>query len=470
MPSSNTTFLWSPQPPPISTGAVKASFDQALNLHRAGKLGDAERIYRSILAVDPRHADSLHLLGVIAAQTSHLEVAVEMIGRAISIRDNVAAYYSNYASVLHLLDRPDAAIAAYRQSLVLAPSAPDALSGLGLTLQLQGSYGEALECYAHALTSSPKHSDVRLNLATLQLLQGDFENGLRNYEWRWGSTTIRAARRDFAQPVWRGEQLRGARILLHAEQGFGDSLQFLRYLPQVRAAGGRVVLELQEPLCRLAAQLPGIEELVPAGHRLPDFDRHCPLMSLPLACQTKLATIPAETSYLTVPEEELRKAASFHWPKNGLRIGLVWAGSPTHRRDRHRSMPLPLIDTILRMNGVHYFSLQVGEASRQIEASPRVAPLPLDGDFATTAAYIAQLDLVITVDTAVAHLAGALGKPVWVMLPYVPDWRWLLDREDSPWYPTVRLFRQPSADDWISVLTQVRARLEKLVRVGNTVG
>jgi hypothetical protein len=433
-------------------------------LHQSGKLSEAERLYRQILSSDPGHADALHLLGVIALQSGHREAALKLIGRAIALRGNVGIYHANYANALHLLDRFAEAIVAYQQALALDPNNADTLNALAHTLHLQGHFTQARALYQQTLRVNPHQADALLNLATLQLLEGDFENGWRNYEWRWRASSYQAARRNFAQPLWRGEPLQGARILLHAEQGFGDSLQFLRYLPLVQAAGGRIVLELQEPLCRLAAALPGIVELVPAGKPLPGFDCHCPLMSLPLACQTTLETIPAAPSLVT-PARDRATAANFRWPQSGLRVGLAWAGSPTHRRDHQRSIPLALLEAHLRVPGVELFSLQTGEAATQRTQTSALTPLPINPrDFASTAGYIEQLDLVITVDTAVAHLAGALGKPVWLLLPAVPDWRWLLDRSDSPWYPTMRLFRQPEADHWLPVLEAVHAALEEKER------
>jgi hypothetical protein len=258
-----------------------------------------------------------------------------------------------------------------------------------------------------------------------------------------------------------GEPLQGGRILLHAEQGLGDTLQFLRYVPMVQAAGGSVVLAVQSAVRRLAAELPGVAGVVCEGDAAPVVDWQCPLLSLPLAFGTEIDTIPAQVPYISVPEEALPKAATIEWPTTGLRVGIVWAGRATHTKDRYRSIPLPLFEGLFGMEGVHFFSLQMGPEAEQLAATEaRVTDLTRGiEDMADTAALMTHLDLVLAVDTSVAHLAGALGKKVWVMLPLAPDWRWMLDRKDSPWYPSMRLFRQTRFEDWETVLDEVRSAL-----------
>jgi hypothetical protein len=292
----------------------------------------------------------------------------------------------------------------------------------------------------------------------LLLLLGDFAAGLRSYEVRWGGSV---PEHGYVQPQWTGQPPNGARILLHAEQGLGDTLQFLRYVPMVQAAGGSVVLSVQRAVSRLARELPGVVQILTPGDAIPDVEWQCPLMSLPLVMGTTLETIPARVPYLSVPEEALDKAAVLAWPKTGLRVGLVWAGNAKHTRDRYRSMRLSEFAPILQMEGIHFFSLQMGPEAEQLQdvTAPITDLRSSIEDMADTAALIANLDLVIAVDTSVAHLAGALGKQVWLLLPLSPDWRWLLDREDSPWYPGMRLFRQSSLNDWESVVERVRLAL-----------
>lgn len=434
---------------------------EALDRHRAGDGVGAEILYRQILASNPRHADALHLLGVLALQAGAAEQAVRLIAHAIVCGGAAAIYYANLGNALHRLDRFDLALEAYQKALVLDPGNPDTANALAHTLHLQGHYAEARAGYEKILAAHPGHADARFNLSLLELLEGDFVSGFRNYEARWKAAEHRAQDRGLPQPLWRGEPLAGRRILLHAEQGLGDSLQFLRYLPQVAAAGGKILLDLPSSLRLLAAtSFPNVTLLAP-GLPLPAFECHCPLMSLPLACGSTAATIPAAIPYLAVPIARRIAAAAHDWPAEGLRVGLVWAGSPTHHRDRQRSIPLPkLAEALGGLAGIHFYSLQVGPASGEQKEFPGLAPLPLDPeDFATTAALVEQLDLVITVDTALAHLAGALGKPVWLLLAHVPDWRWQRERADSPWYPTLRLFRQRVAGEWAPVLSDLRSAL-----------
>jgi tetratricopeptide (TPR) repeat protein len=486
------------------TSAIPRLLAAALGHHQAGRLSDAEPLYRQILARDPRHADSLHLLGVLAHQTGHHEAAVEMIRRAIATNSREPSFYSHLGLALQALGRMDEAAAQYRQALALNPSFAEAHNNLGNVLKAQGALEEAIRCYEHALALHPDYVDAHSNLglslqllgrfeeaaarytralalnpeyaharwnqALLQLLFGDFASGLLNYEWRWQAAN---KSRILKQPQWRGEPLNGARILLDVEQGLGDTLQFLRYLPMVQAAGGSVVLGVPNNLRRLVAELPGLAYLGTSGEPMPEFDWHCPLMSLPLAFGTTLETIPGQVPYLTVPADAQRKAAELPWPARGLRVGIVWAGSPTHLGDRFRSIPFALLEPLLHVEGAHFFSLQLGQEAAQLAASqapvtgvvPDLTDLaPAITDLADTAALMQHLDLVIAVDTAVLHLAGALGRPAWGMLPFSPDWRWLLDREDSPWYPTLRLFRQPQYGDWSAVVEAVRATLEQTCR------
>jgi len=282
---------------------------------------------------------------------------------------------------------------------------------------------------------------------------------------------LRNARRDFSQPQWLGQPLAGTRILLHAEQGLGDTLQFIRYVPMVASRGAKVILEVSSELRRLVeTTLGSIAQIVTRGSRLPDFDCQSPLLSLPFVFQTAQTSIPGSVPYLQADPQLTREFAQQFTAagnNNGLRVGLVWSGSPRHTRDPQRSIPLPQLCALTEIPGATLYSLQKGPAAKDLLNMPIDMNLvDLSGylnDFAETAAAIANLDLVVTVDTAVAHLAGALGKPVWILLTRNPDWRWLLDREDSPWYPTARLFRQNVGGDWSSVVDRVHNELQQLV-------
>jgi hypothetical protein len=312
--------------------------------------------------------------------------------------------------------------------------------------------------YEHGLALDPASQGALYNLALARLRNGEFTHGWREYESRWNFDELHLRRRSFRAPLWRGELLNGKIILLHAEQGLGDTIQFARFVPLVAARGGRVILEVQPPLLRLLEPLPGVEKVIPAGSDLPAFDCHCPLMSLPLALGTTLETIPSPEGYLSAEPDPQFMSAS----KN-LRIGVAWSGNPHHKGDATRSMPLEALAPLASVPGLSLISLQKGAGVEQL--SPLKDRLPIhDGasthaDMFETAALVRTLDLVLSVDTSIAHLAGAMAKPVWIMLPWVADWRWMEQRADSPWYRSARLFRQNAAGDWASVAEQIVAAL-----------
>jgi Flp pilus assembly protein TadD len=466
----------------------------AVEQHKAGRVEEAKKLYLQILSVDVRHAPSLFGLGVVAQQAGNLDVATKMIRRAIAVDGSNVQYQFALGTVLQAQGKVDEAlaalrrvlqlspahtqalfrmgnalqldgkleesIAAYRRILQVDPNSADAEFNIGNVLRLQGKLVEARASYDRALRMEPANVDALWNLSLLDLLEGDYAAGWPRYESRQQRPTPNL--RSFSQPQWKGEPLHGARILLHAEQGLGDTLQFLRFVPLVNAAGGHVLLDVPKEMRRLAAAMEDVAAVTATGEAIPAFDWQCPLMSLPLAFGMTLDTIPNEVPYLMVPHEAEEAVASRAWPQQGLRVGLVWGATTRQFEDADRSIPLAQFESMMTARNTHFFSLQMGAPAQQLEAS-RLPLTDLSGnitDFADTAALIAKLDLVITVDTSVAHLAGGLGKPTWVLLPFSSDWRWLTGRDDSPWYPTVRLFRQPKPRDWGSVLTQVRAALD----------
>jgi hypothetical protein len=322
---------------------------------------------------------------------------------------------------------------------------------------------EALASYTEALALEPENVDANFNAAVTRLCMGDYRNGWKQYECRWRRKDLGAQRGAYSQPIWDGEQdLSGKTVLFHAEQGLGDSIQFVRYAPLAAARGAKVVLAVQPPLKMLMCSVPGVSGVFTDGEMLPDFDLRCPMMSLPLAFGTELATVPAHIPYLRPLEERL-----VQWrprlPQTGrLRVGLCWAGNGIHLNDRNRSVPLARFAQLFAVPNVDFVSLQkdVSETEAAILREHGVIQLGQEfKDFADTAAVVAMLDLVIAVDTSVAHLAGAMGKAVALLLPYSPDFRWLLHRTDSPWYPSMRLFRQTSIGDWDGTIERVRREL-----------
>ena len=448
-----------------------------------GRPADAERCYRRALELEPESGSAWSNLAYALLCLRRRDEALAASERAVALLPGRAEALTNRANILLETGRIEEAEADYREALTLRPGYLAAVNNLGTARLEQGNFDGALRQYDAALALGPQCAEARLNRSVVELLRGDFAAGWQDYEARMltkrGHARGNTPQRGNGQPQWRGEPLRGARILLYAEQGLGDCIQFLRYVPLVEAAGGRVILEVPQPMRRLAGalgrlpgrSLGGSAQVISYGDPMPEFDWQSPLMSLPLAFGTRLTSIPTAMpggkAYLTVPEEEWQRAAVRPWPESGLRVGLVWAGTPDHPRDWARSMPLATLEPLLELPGVHFFSLQVGAAAEQRMAWPqgrmRILDLALDpGNLADTAAKILHLDLVVAVDTAVVHLAGALGKAVWVMLPWVPDWRWLLERDDSPWYPTMRLFRQEKRGAWGPVVARVREALAEL--------
>jgi hypothetical protein len=393
-------------------------------------------------------------LGAVLAERGRLDEASGWYSRAITERRDFADAHNNLGATLVKLDRATEAEALHRRAISLKPDFADAHYNLGVALHDQGRFDEALASYDEAARLNPELVDARWNRAFLLLTMGRYAEGWREHEWRWRRK--QQPPRSFPQPLWRGEPASGRTILLHNEQGTGDTLQFMRYAPLVAAGGARVLLQVQRPLQRLVrGSVDRAIEVLGEGDVLPPFDLHSPLLSLPLACATSLDAIPATVPYVAVDPAIAARWRERIGPDGGPRVGLVWAGNPQHKNDRNRSIALERLLPLIGAVEARWFSLQVGERAGDLArlAPDRVTSLADQlTDFAETAGAIDNLDLVITVDTAVAHLAGALGKPVWILLPAVPDWRWLLERGDSPWYPTARLFRQPARGDWDSVV------------------
>ena len=603
----------------------KIDFSRAVELHRSGRLGDAERMYRKILVFDPHHADSLHLLGLVASEAGQHDTAAALISRAIQAAGPVAMYCSNLGLVFGRMGKPEQAIACYRQALrnnpadpgtharlgrllleskdftaarvslekslalqpqaavfcdlgtvlfaqqefdaagkayeianvtdpaypealynlgvirtiqrrpaeamafyraalALRPAYPDAHNNLGILLQSTGQgdaalnhYRQALQCdpassearyngafllqerdhlegardeyqellrrhpehfeghnnlgntllslaepelalaeYNTVLQLQPGHAEAHWNRAIANLTLGNFREGWEEYEWRFRQP--QSAQRKPEPPSWTGESLNNRRLLLQAEQGLGDTLQFVRYASLVKELGAFVMLECQQPLQRLLSRHSSVDRTVLSNSD--EVDYRAPLMSLPGLFGTTLATIPSQAPYLHADPHLIEKWARLIRERVGaddFRVGLCWAGNPLHRNDRNRSVPVEAFAALAGLPGIVFFCLQ---KDAQFRPPLPFATLPEQvGDFDDTAALIANLDLVITVDTAVAHLAGGLGQQVWILLPFAPDWRWMMDRSDSPWYPSARLFRQPRRKDWTSVIQNVRSEL-----------
>jgi Tetratricopeptide repeat len=380
----------------------------------------------------------------------------------------------NECGGLHMrLGRPEAALACYDRALPLAPRTFELHINKGTALVALNRHEAALAAFAAAAAVDPDRAEAHYNASLVRLRLGDFAAGWPAYEWRWRKAEWAAMRRNFAAPLWLGVQpIAGKTLLLHAEQGLGDTIQFIRYAPLLAGCGATIVLECQPALKNLVGHGDGIAHVIARGETLPAFDLHCPLLSLPLACGTQLKTVPANVPYLR-PHPELLGKGRGRVPDNGrLRVGVCWAGSAAHLNDRNRSIPLERLADILTVPGIDFVSLQrdVSEADAAILRRHGVTALGEDfADFADTAAVVAMLDLVISVDTSVAHLAGAMAKATAVLLPFSPDFRWLLDRSDSPWYPTMRLYRQTAIGDWSGPLQRLTDELAAVARRRSTV-
>jgi tetratricopeptide (TPR) repeat protein len=423
------------------------------------QLEQAIAAYRQAIALRPDVPGAHVDLGNALKESGQLDAAIAAYRRAIDIKPDYSEAYNNLGNALKAKGDFDEAIHSYRQAIVMGATNAEAHSNLGVALNDMGLADEAVAAWRRAIEIKPDLPDAHFNLGFALLARADFQKGWEEYEWRRNSKSFPAAMRAFAQPQWDGSPLDGRTILVHAEQGFGDTLQFIRYLPLMAQRGGTVIIECPAGLPRLLHRFTGGRQIIVKGQPLPAFDLHCPLLSLPRIFGTTLANLPNEVPYLHAAAEEAgrwRQLLAGH--ANTVKVGLAWAGSPVHKNDRNRSMNLATLAPLWQVPGIRFFSLQKGEPATQVSSLPQgieIVDLTQElKDFADTAALIANLDLVIAVDTAVAHLAGAMGKPVWTLLPFVADWRWLLEREDSPWYPSMRLFRQPSRGDWDSVVKQ----------------
>ncbi len=507
--------------------AIEAYFQSGLRLHRAGRLQEAEQVYRQVLAASPAHADSLHMLGVVATQCGQPEAALSCIDQAIALKPSVAMFHVNRAAALlalrqldaalaacqqalrlkrncaeayqvmgHVLSdlgRPEEAVAAHRDALRHRMDLPDGHNNLGLALRQAGCLEEALAalrqavehapgdpvaqgnlasvlkelarldeaeaCYKAALGQHPDDPVLHVNLGFVLLLAGRFEAGWQEYDWRFraGAAHIPTC----AQPRWNGDDLAGRRLLIRAEQGMGDTIQFCRFV-RIAAQRGEVVLEVQPGLRHLISGVLDERQIVTVGQALPTFDVWCPLLSLPYLLGMEALQPP----YVAADADRVA-AWRARIGTHGRRIGIAWQGNPTSAAERGRSVPVREFLPLAQVPGVRLISLQKHDGLDQLASLPEELRIETLGDdfdagpeaFLDAAAVMQCVDLVVTSDTSVAHLCGALGRPVWVALQHVPDWRWQLDGDTCAWYPSMRLFRQPKRGDWASVFARIAACL-----------
>jgi Flp pilus assembly protein TadD len=442
--------------------------DLGIALAQQGLADDAFAHFQRAIELQPSYALAHQNLGLLLLRRGQHDLAEASARRAAELQPDLPQAHNGLGEVLRDRGELAEAIDCYRRALELRPDFAEACNNLGIVLAQSGRAEEAIDSFRRAIQLRPQYAKAHHNLGITLLRYGDFEQGWQEYEWRLLCAPEPPARLD--QPRWGGEPLQGRTILLHAEQGLGDTIQFIRYALLVQQRGGRVLVVCSGGLTRLLAGCPGVDGLLNAGPPLPLFDVHAPLLSLPGIFGTNLASIPAVVPYLSAEPDLVQKWAAEVRARPGLKVGIAWQGNPKNPDSRWRSVPLALFAPLAQVPGVQLFSLQKGPGSEQLSAVADSWPITdlasrLDeesGPFLDTAAVMTHLDLVITVDTATAHLAGALGVRTWVALAFVADWRWLQEREDSPWYPTVRLFRQRQPGNWAEVFERMAAAFGSL--------
>jgi tetratricopeptide (TPR) repeat protein len=441
--------------------------NMGISFKEKGQIDSAIECYKKALELDPNLIDAYINLGIAFQKKGKFDDAIMYCQKVLQLNPYDANLYYNLGVALQENGQLDEAIKFYQKALQLNPQDAAICNNLAFALQENGRPNEAIPYYQKSLQLNPGYATAHWNMSLALLLTGNFKEGWKEYEWRWETEYLISSRRNFHQPLWDGSDIKDRTILLHAEQGIGDTIQFIRYAPLVNQFGARIIFECYKELTSLLQGVNGIERVVIHGEELPEFDVHCPLLSLPLVFNTTIETIPAKVPYLNSdPLLTGKWKDRIQYDNSRCKVGIAWAGNPGFKQNRYRNCPLENFLPLAQLHSVTLYSLQKGEEAKQTKNLPEEMKL-IDFtdefiDFSYTAAFIDSLDLVISVDTAVAHLAGALGKPVWTLLPFSPEWRWLLNREDTPWYPTMRLFRQSSLGDWESVMDRVLNELQRI--------
>ena len=483
---------------------IQQGLQEIIKLHSQRRLQEAEILCRKILDIEPNNPDANNFLGVIAYDVGNFPAARAFMQKAIDQVPTFSGAYLNMGNIVQKEGDVEGSVHWYEKAIHYDPKNKKAHSNLGVALtktdhlhkavahlkeaidldpgyieatvniseayKVLGEYAKAFDACNQVLSMVPDHVPARWNRSILLLLDGNFETGLAEYEWRWKRP--QSPKREIqAGSEWGGQPLDGKTIFIYEEQGLGDTLQFARYLPLLQQLNGKVIFEILPSLVRLFSSFEGADRLW-VGIRDKDtratdrFDYHLPLMSLPKMFNTRLDSIPSKLPYLKADTRLVSIWQSRMQNHGGVRIGIVWAGHPSHKDDARRSIPLSLFASLKLVPGVKLYSLQKEKYAKWTDEDPESVFEqdfgPEISDFADTAAIMENLDLIISVDTSVVHLAGALGKNTWVLLPHSPDWRWMTERKDSPWYPTMKLFRQKDPGDWIPVFKAVRHSLENI--------
>jgi len=451
-------------------GDSALSLDHARELLKAGRTGEAEAICRGVLQIRPEDAQALYLLGLLAHRRGDTRAGIELIERAAGRPEAPSGCLTTLAHLYALVGRLDQALNAGRIGVQRQPDAPQPIFNLGAIHFERGELGDAAACFRQAQRLDPNFAPAHLELGHILLLIGDFRAGWIEYEWRFRLETTRHLIPRFAVPLWDGGPLPGSRILLIGDQGYGDTIQFARYAPMAAEHCAEILVGCSPELLPLISTVRGVGRCFVRWEHIPPFDAYCAVSSLPGLFKTELASIPGAVPYLRSDPAIVRQWADRLEPACGrsrLRVGVVWAGRPSHPRDRLRSMRWTELQALEQIPGVALIALQkdipAGDRPDLARSTDVIDVASALANFSETAAVLENIDLLVAVDSSVAHLAGALGKPVWLMLPWMPDWRWMLDREDNPWYPTMRLFRQRTRGDWAGVVARVANELRAVV-------
>jgi len=454
--------------PPPSAEHPGVLLQSAVVHHQAGQLEAAEALYRRVFEDDPQNAIALQYLGVLSMQRGNPAQGGEMIRQALDIRSDIPDFHNNLGLCLRQQGRLREAQACYRQALAIKPDYAVAYNNLGLDLQATGEVAEAVTAFKKALQLQPQFAEAHWNLGLAYLTQGNLAEGWAEYEWRLRCQPFSGDGLvlDSIAP-WRGESIAGKTLLVRREQGWGDTIQFLRFVPRLIQSGARVLLDVPPDLAELSQTIAPAVDLLDRTLPHPNADFHVNLMSLPYWQGITLDDLPQATPYLSPNPAKVALWQTRLGAFSGKKIGIVWGGNPKHTNDHNRSCPLDLLTPLFDLAGCSWFSLQKGSAAAQLANLRRTMITDLGPELnslSDTAAALTALDLLITVDTLVAHLAGSIGRPTWVLLPFAPDWRWQLDREDSPWYPSIRLFRQQEPGDWEGVMVRLQDALRDAAR------
>lgn len=449
----------------ISSDESQSVFHNNLGivLGKERRTEQALNAFDKALEIQPGYPEAQNNRGVVLRDMGRNSEAILAFETALSQNPQYAEAHNNLGSTLKDSGNLDGALVEFDLALEINPDYAEAINNRGTILKERLQVHDALAEFEHAIRIRPQYAEAHWNRGITLLLLGQYKEGWREFEWRHQNPGFASPRRNFGQPLWDGSPLDGKTLLVHTEQGAGDSIQFVRFLTSIEKDSGKILLECEPALYPLFSSMSVPDALIKKGEAIPHFDIHVPIMSLPFIIGTNSQTIPSDCPYL----ECSQPSSMIHGESGRKKVGLVWAGNPRLKNDRNRSMAFRFFVELLDLNQAKFFSLQSGERSsdiRLLNTEHHIKDLsPLLKDYAVTADIISQLDLIITVDTSVAHLAGALGRPVWTLLCYAPDWRWQLDSDQSIWYPTMRLFRQQHPGDWGPVIRDVKAELERFV-------